>query len=121
MTHEPRQQHTNYVQAGLFVNFAKTKINSCCILTPINPVRHSILIPWVPQEGVESPPPLPPPMDYLTLFLLYTIKYTCTRTYHAKGKVSWFKIVELAANQKSDPSARNLENSKNLPKFNESS
>ena len=38
---------------------------------------------------------------------------TCIRTYHAKGEVSWFKTVELAADQKSDPLARNLENSKN--------
>ena len=55
---------------------------------------------------------------------------------YAKGEVSWFKTVELAADQKSDQSARNLENSKNQnlykenrdqdffrgpPKFNESS
>ena len=35
------------------------------------------------------------------------------RTYHAKGEVSWFKSVELAADQKLDPTAQNLENSKN--------
>ena len=61
-----------------------------------------------------NPPPYGKPLsDYHTLFLLYTVKHRCIRTYHAKGEVSWFKTVELASDPKSDPSARNLENSKN--------
>ena len=64
--------------------------------------------------GEIHPPPYGKPLsDYPDLPLLYTIKHTCIRTYHAKGEVSWFKTVELAADQKSNQSARNLENSKN--------
>ena len=79
-----------------------------------NPISQNVLIPWVAQGGGGIHPPYgKPPSDYPTLFLLYTVKHTCMRTYHAKVEVPWFKTVELAADQKSDPSARNLENSKN--------
>ena len=71
---------------------------------PFNPISYHILIPWVP------PPTL---SEYPTLFLLYPVKHTCIRTYHAKVEVPWFKTVELAADQKSDLSAQNLDNSKN--------
>ena len=72
-----------------------------------------LIAPW--GGGGESPPPPhgKPPSNYPTLFLLYTVKHMCIRTYHAKVEVPWFKTVELGADQKSDPSARNLENSKN--------
>ena len=69
--------------------------------------------------GIPRPPYGKTPSDYPTPFLLYIVKHTCIRTYHAKGEVSWFKTVELAADQKSDPLARNLENSKNLNLYKE--
>ena len=85
----------------------------------INPISHNVLIPWVAQGGWNPPPLWKPPSDYPTLFLLYTVKHTCMRTYHAKVEVPWFKTVELAADQKSDPSDQNLENSKNLNLYKE--
>ena len=65
--------------------------------------------PWVPRGGADSAPP------YQTLLLglfclvsFYESIYIYYRTYHAKGQVSSFKIVDLAAVWNSDPAARKL-------------
>ena len=72
-------------------------------------MSHSVWEVRVPQGGAESAPPTKTLL--LGLFCLVSFyksidKYY--RTYHAKGQVSSFKIVDLAAVWNSDPAARKL-------------
>ena len=69
-----------------------------------NPISHNVL-------GIH--PPMENPFRTIPPCFFYTQANILIHVYHAKGEVSWFKIVELAADQKSDPSDRNLEKSKN--------
>ena len=52
------------------------KLPPCLIgifhLPNLNPISHNVLIPWVPQGGLESTPPMENPFRTTSLLLFYT-------------------------------------------------